>query len=183
MLSEGDREAILPRDEDAARILEAAYPLLLLERSFHVRFLAGSSPDARRLLGLAEILLQRLQAAAVLMWSAFDRAREIGAVLDVASSASRALSARVTPELALLAAAAWSWGLRAPPRATLAAAALGDSWREEFDADFWRNPRFAEPLRRLASRAARESLEEVLPAASAAGSRAYPRWVFSVLGD
>ena len=76
----------------------------------------------------------------------------------------------------------WAEGMSALPSASMTGAGLIESWREAFDEDFWRNPRFAEPLRGLASRAASESLATLAPEAHANGPKAYARWVEAALG-
>ena len=65
----------------------------------------------------------------------------------------------------------------------MSAAGQMEIWREKFDEDFWRNPRFSEPLRALASRSSRESLSELAEDAHAGAPRAYGRWVETSLGS
>ncbi len=188
VLAEGGQEALLPRDRAAAQVLAAIYPMLLGERNFLGRVFGvsgegkGPEADARRLVALGELLLQRAQAAVLQLWSAFDTSREVAAVLDTAAVVSRALHATVPADLAFLLAAPWADGLSALPSAIMAGAGLIESWREAFDEDFWRNPRIAEPLRGLASRAPREQLVELVPEALTNGPKAYARWVEASLG-
>ncbi len=188
LLSEGGHAALLPRDPAAAQVLAAVYPMLLAEQSFLRRQFSAASrsgiPDAdsRRLLALSELLLQRAQAAVVHLWAEFDQSREVGAVMDTAGIVSRALLASSPAELAMLLAAPWADGLSALPSAVMAGAGLIESWREVLDEDFWRNPRFAEPLRQLASRASVDRLAELAPQAHASGLKAYTRWVEASLG-
>ena len=188
-LSEGGQAALLPRDAAAIQVLAAVYPMLLAEGGFLGRIFApsrlghGHGADFRRLAALGELLLQRIQAAALHLWSAFDQSRELGAVLEAASVVSQALHATVPPDFAILLAMPWADGMSALPSATMTGAGLIESWREVFDEDFWRNPRFAEPLRGLASRAASESLATLVPGAHANGPKAYARWVEAALGS
>jgi hypothetical protein len=170
-------------------VLAAIYPMLLAEDGFLGRIFAparlghGQGADFRRLAALGELLLQRTQAAVLHLWSAFDQTREIGAVMEAASVVSEALHATVPPDLAILLAMPWADGMSALPSAALTGAGLIESWREAFDEDFWRNPRFAEPLRELASRAAGESLVTLAPEAHKNGPKAYARWVEAALGS
>jgi len=187
VLSEGGFEALLPRDPAAAQLPAAVYPMFLAEATFLRRvFGSGRSEaldrDSRRLAALGEVLLQRAQAAALQVVSAFDETRRIGAATEAAEAVSRALHAATPRELGLSIAAPWAEGLSAWPSAVMTGAALIESWREGFDEDFWRNPRFAQPLRVLASRCAREPLAELAPEALAEGPGAYARWVDASLG-
>ena len=187
VLSEGGQAALLPRDPAAVQVLAAVYPMLLGERSFLKRVFgssgnAGPDADARRLAALSELLLQRTQAAVLHLWAAFDESRELAAVLETAGVVSRALHATVPPDLAILLAAPWADGLGALPSAAMTGAGLIESWREAFDEDFWRNPRFVETLRGLASRAPREAIGDLAPEAHASGPKAYARWVEGSLG-
>jgi hypothetical protein len=96
----------------------------------------------------------------------------------------RALGAPVRPELGLFLCRPWGGpGVSAPPDAVLAAYALTDTLRRDYDVDWWRNPRSAEPLRALWSRSASEPLEALVVGFDAASAElSLRRWLETKLG-
>ena len=180
---EAGDDALLPADEGAAELLGALYPTLLAERAFldrAVRWRPAASPDDARKLALSEILLARLQAAALQTLHGFEAHRSLGPLRDGAADAfRRALFVPVPPEVGLLFCRPYAPPL-ASPRAALAAAPLATSLRERFDFDWWRNPAAVPELRRLAAGAATAKLDELVPGGPDGG--AYGRWVEERLG-
>ena len=182
-LREAGDELLLAEDPDAAELLGALYPMLLPDRLFldrAIRVRPSSTPDDVRRLALGEVLLGRLQAAALLTLKEFERARALEPLRDVAADHfRRALHVPVPPEVGLLLCRPWAPSL-ASPRAMLAAATLGRSLQESFDVDWWRNPRAVPELRRLASTTARAKLAELVPGGEKV--EAFARWANERLG-
>jgi hypothetical protein len=151
---------------------------LFLDRAVRVR--PSSTPDDVRRLALGEVLLGRLQAAALLTQKEFERGRALEPLRDVAADQfRRALHTPVPPEVGLLLCRPWAPPL-ASPRAMFAAARLGRSLQEAFDVDWWRNPRSVPELRRLASQSASAKLDELAPGGK--GASDFARWADERLG-
>ena len=186
-LSEAGVASLLPLDEGAVHLPAALWPLMLSEPTFAPRLLGipTVAADALRLLALAEVLFNRLGAAAVLVLDEFQRARAVDAALEAADAHfARALYAPLQPELGLLLCRPFGGpGLTAPPDAVLGAHLLADGLRQDHDVDWWRNPRSVEPLRAIWSRTASESLEALVPNfEGAAGEESLRRWLEAKLG-
>jgi hypothetical protein len=184
-LREAGDEWLLADDPGSGELLGALYPLLLADRVFldrAVQVRPSSTPDDVRRLALGEVLLGRLQAAALLTQKEFERGRALEPLRDVAADQfRRALHTPVPPEVGLLLCRPWAPPL-ASPRAMFAAARLGRSLQEAFDVDWWRNPRSVPELRRLASLSASAKLDELAPAGPPSPGEAFRRWADERLG-
>ncbi len=182
VLAEAGEEALVPADATAADLLGALYPLLLSDRRFLARTM-GVSPevDDPRRLALVELLLARLSAAATLVQKTFAETRALDTVRDAAADAfRRALFAPLPPEVGLLFCRPFAPPL-ASPRAIEAALALAGRLTEDFDEDWWRNPRAAPEVRRLAARAAQEPLDALAPTGDSPDILS--RWATRALGS
>jgi hypothetical protein len=182
-LREAGDELLLAEDAGSAELLGALYPMLLPDRLFldrAIRVRPSSTPDDVRRLALGEVLLGRLQAAALLTQKEFERGRALEPLRDVAADHfRRALHVPVPPEVGLLLCRPWAPPL-ASPRAMLAAASLNRTLQESFDVDWWRNPRSVPELRRLASTTASAKLTELAPGGEKVD--AFARWADERLG-
>ncbi len=182
-LREAGDEVLLAEDQGSAALLGALYPMLLPDRLFldrAIRVRPSSTPDDVRRLALSEVLLARLQAAALLTMRDFEHARALEPLRDAAvDHFRRALHMPVPPEVGLLLCRPWSPPL-ASPRAMFAAATLGRRLQEAFDVDWWRNPRSVPELRRVASVTASAKLEELVPGGAAVDT--FARWATERLG-
>ncbi len=182
-LREAGDGALLASDPGAAELLGELYPMALPDRLFLDRALRvrpSSTPDDVRRLALGEVLLARLQAAAILTQKDFERSRELEPLRDAAADHfRRALHVPVPPEVGLLLCRPWAPPL-ASPRVLLAAARMHETLQEAFDVDWWRNPRAVPELRRLASTAAGATLSELVPGGEKVDS--FGRWANERLG-